>query len=86
MSNLPDVPIVPPPTNPFYLFVHSRKFWTFILTAGANLILYFATKYLAPTSVEDVKMVLAFVDGLAAIYIGSIAWEDGKRIDNGMRA
>jgi hypothetical protein len=64
--------------NPFALMIHSRKFWTFFITALSNLVIYFVTKYLSPSSVEDVKMVLGFLDGLAAIYIGSIAWEDAS--------
>lgn len=65
--------------NPFTSLFKSRKFWVFFVSGLSNLVIYFAVKYFAPSLAEDVKMVLAFIDGLAAIEIGSIAWEDNTQ-------
>ena len=62
--------------NPFQSLILSRKFWLLILDTAVSLVLLFGTKYLTPSAMDDVKvLILAFQPVFIAI-IASIAHED----------
>lgn len=64
--------------------MHSRKFMTLTLDFFVSTTLYFASKYLDPGIAEDIKTVILGLQVPVASLIASIAYEDGKRIDNGI--
>jgi hypothetical protein len=43
-----------------------------------TLILYFTTKYLAPGSVDDIKIIIATLQPLFIMVVGAIGYEDGQ--------
>lgn len=53
----------------------SRRFWTFILTGLVNVIVYFTSKYFS-ANLQDVTVILGFVDGLAGILIALFTVDD----------
>ncbi len=62
--------------NPFQSLLLSRKFWLLILDTVVSLVLFFGTKYLTPSAMDDVKvLILAFQPVFIAI-IAAIAHED----------
>lgn len=58
--------------------LQSSKFWLLVLDIVVTLVLYFATKYLAPSAVADIKIVIATLQPLFIMIIGAIAYEDGQ--------
>lgn len=56
--------------------LESRRLVTFVWAGIVSLALYFVAKYAAPAMAEDVKMVMAFVDGLAGILITMYTVDD----------
>ena len=55
---------------------HSRKFLILVVDTLLSLVLYFTGKYLAPTSVDDIKFVIVSLQPVFGIIIGGIAIED----------
>lgn len=51
----------------------SRKFLIALWTVILNAVLFFGAKYLAPSTFEDVKFLMASIDSLAFIAIAMIA-------------
>ena len=43
-----------------------------------SLVLYFVTKYAAPSAVEDIKTVILALQPVVLVLIGAIAYEDGQ--------
>ena len=68
--------------NPFTRLLHSSRFWMFLITSGSALVIYFATKYLQPTYVEDVKMIIGFIVALAGVVIAGTSFEDVAKANN----
>jgi len=69
--------------NPISGLLHSRKFWVAVADLTVTLTLYFVGKY-APAYADDVKIVIAAIQPVFLVLIGSIAYEDGaaKRAGN----
>lgn len=65
-----------------YMLIHSRKFWITVVDGLIGLALYFVSKY-APLYQDDIIIIFAAIQPVIAIYIASIAYEDGKRLENG---
>ncbi len=55
---------------------NSSKTWTVIFDGIVVLVVYFCTKYLAPSALEDVMVILAFVQVLVGLVIVGIFVED----------
>lgn len=53
----------------------SRRFWTFIVTGLVNVIVYFTGRYYQ-ANLQDVTVILGFVDGLAGILIALFTVDD----------
>ncbi len=55
----------------------SAKFWVFIIAQVVAALTLFGTSafHLSP---DLVKYLIGFIEGLGAVLIGSIAYEDGK--------
>ncbi len=64
--------------SPVQALLKSRKFLVLALDTVISLVLYFVTKYTAPSAVEDVKTVIVALQPVALVLIGAIAYEDGK--------
>jgi hypothetical protein len=62
--------------NPFKALLMSRKFWMTILDLVVSATIYFVGKYAAPQFAEDVKYIVAAIQPVFLVIIGSIAWED----------
>lgn len=58
--------------------LNSAKFWTAIIDLVVSLILYFVGKYAAAGAFEDVKFVIAALQPVFLMLIGSIAYEDAR--------
>jgi chromate transport protein ChrA len=64
--------------NPVQALLKSRKFLVLALDTVISLVLYFVTKYAAPSAVEDVKTVILALQPVVLVLIGAIAYEDGQ--------
>jgi hypothetical protein len=63
--------------NPFAILLRSRKFWLLILDVVVSATLYFVGKY-APVAAEDVKFLIALLQPVFLLLIGSIAYQNVK--------
>lgn len=64
--------------SPVQALFKSRKFLVLASDTVISLVLYFVTKYAAPSAVEDVKMVVVALQPVVLVLIGAIAYEDGQ--------
>jgi len=60
----------------------SRKFWIAIADVIFSTAIYFVTKYAAPDLAKDLLWVIGAYQPVIVALIGSIAYEDGKAIEN----
>lgn len=64
------------------LLLHSRKFLVLVLDTVISLILFYATKTLAPASLNDIKELIAILQPLFLTMIYSVAKEDAAEKAN----
>jgi hypothetical protein len=50
----------------------SRKFWIMTVDAVSSLVLYFATRYLAPKAVEDIRTLIITLQPIILLVVASI--------------
>lgn len=62
--------------NPFQSLLISRKFWLLILDTVISLVLFFGAKYLSPSALEDVKVLVIALQPVFVTIIAAIAHED----------
>jgi hypothetical protein len=60
----------------------SRKFWIAMADVVFSTAVYFVTKYAAPDLAKDLLWVIGAYQPVILTLIGSIAYEDGKAIEN----
>jgi len=60
----------------------SRKFWLMIADVVVSNVTFFITKYAAPELAKDVLWLIGAWQPVVIFLIGSIAYEDGKAMDN----
>lgn len=63
--------------------LHSRKAAIVVIDGIVTLILYFVGKYSSPNTLEDLKIIIAVMQPIFVMWIGSIAYEDGKKLQGG---
>ena len=56
--------------------LHSSKFLAVIIDVVLSLVIYFISKYLAPSIAEDVLFVIGALNAVFAVFIGAVALED----------
>lgn len=55
--------------------LQSRRFWLFVVDGVSTLIIYFVSKYFG-ANLDDVRMILIFLNGLAAFVIAAYTIDD----------
>ena len=65
--------------SPLGKLLQSRKFLLMVLDIVISLVLYFGTKYLDPSAVDDIKVVIGLLQPLFVTIIYSIAKEDAAQ-------
>ena len=73
------------PSNPFQALLASRKFLLLVMDVLGSLVLYFATKYAAPSIVNDIKYVLLALQPVFIMIIYAIAKEDAAQKASGFQ-
>ena len=59
----------------------SRKFWLLIADILVSLILYFGAKYLTEASMTDIKFLIATLQPVWLMLIGSITYQNVKAME-----
>lgn len=65
--------------SPLAKLLASRKFLLMVLDVVVSLVLYFSTKYVDPSAVEDIKVVIGLIQPVFVTLIYSIAKEDSAQ-------
>lgn len=71
-----------PNQNPFAMLFRSRKFLLTLADAVVSVLMLLATRYLSPNDLDFTKQIILILQPVVVVLIGSIAWEDGKRLEN----
>lgn len=66
-------------SSPLAKLLASRKFLLMVMDVVTSLTLYFATKYVAPSAVEDVKVIIGLLQPVFVTLIYTIAKEDAAQ-------
>lgn len=66
-------------SSPLAKLLASRKFLLMVMDVVISLTLYFATKYVDPSAVEDVKVVIGLLQPVFVTLIYTIAKEDAAQ-------
>jgi hypothetical protein len=71
-------------SNPFAGLIQSRKAMVALFDITISVALYFVGKYLTPELAADINFLIAAIQAVFVVLIGSIAYEDGaaKRAGN----
>lgn len=65
-------------------FTKSRKFWIAVLDMIAGLIALYSGRFLSPDDARLIIQTWALMQPVLAVWVGSIAYEDGKALSAGV--